>query len=470
MSARKRGIIMLAALVSSMLIAAGCGMGHAGDSSASASAKATDSTAADKEQTAASESANSGSTSKPKSENLDALLGEWVRIASMGNEFYSTTEDIEYAGTMDIYVEDGYYKVDCIDNEYGYSEYYGVKLSEVSKPQYPGNDAADWYAQFARKNEPDVSYDIALLEKDILKLHIHSSASYQDEETGEEIEEVYDNYEVYVRKDSENIDDIMFKYRYTNTVNVSNIREFYEAIDNNTRIILEAGTYNISELPFEQRHNENVNYYNNEETWEHVYYNDDTISAKYINNLLIEAKEGEQVTICTEDPLEAPLSFQYCNNVTLSGLTVGHMVEPGYCSGSVILIDDSSKININDCRLYGCGTYGLEGTNSYGINVYDTEIYECSYGLISFYNTGNVTFKDCNMHDSREFDMICLQDCWNVLFDNCSITDNVVEYETNYLIKAIGDDISFKDCRFEGNYYNNFKNGNASLENCTISD
>ena len=87
MSARKRGIIMLAALVSSMLIATGCGLGNAGDSSASAPAKATDSTAADKEQAAVSESANSGSTSKPKSENLDELLGEWVRIASMGNEF-----------------------------------------------------------------------------------------------------------------------------------------------------------------------------------------------------------------------------------------------------------------------------------------------------------------------------------------------------------------------------------------------
>ena len=329
MSAKKRGIIMLAAMVSGMLVLAGCGSGNAGDNSATAPAKDTDTTVAGEEQAATGENADSGSTSKAQSGNLDALLGEWVRIASMGDEFYSTTEDIEYAGTMDIYVEDGYYKVDCVENEYGYSEYYGVKLSEVAKPDYPGNDAADWYAQFTRKNAPDVSYDIALLEKDILKLHIHSTYSYQDEETRENIEEVYDNYEVYVRKDSANIDDIMFKYRYTNTVNVSSIREFYEAIDNNTRIILEAGTYNISELPFEQRHNENINYYNTEETWEPEFYNYDTISVKNISNLLIEAKEGAQVTICTEDPYEAPLSFQYCNNVTLSGLTVGHNVEAG---------------------------------------------------------------------------------------------------------------------------------------------
>ena len=470
MSAKKRGIIMLAAMVSGMLVLAGCGSGNAGDNSATAPAKDTDTTVAGEEQAATGENADSGSTSKAQSGNLDALLGEWVRIASMGDEFYSTTEDIEYAGTMDIYVEDGYYKVDCIDNEYGYSEYYGVKLSEVSKPQYPGNDAADWYAQFTRKNEPDVSYDIALLEKDIFKLHIHSSASYQDEETGEEIEEVYDNYEVYVRKDSENIDDIMFKYRYTNTVNVSNIREFYEAIDNNTRIILEAGTYNISELPFEQRHNENINYYNNEETWEPEFYNYDTISVKNIGNLLIEAKEGAQVTICTEDPYEAPLSFKYCNNVTLSGLTVGHNVEPGHCSGSVILLEDSNKISINDCRLYGCGTYGVEASNSYAINVVDTDIFECTYGLVNLYNTGNMTFKNCNMHDSRGFDMICIQDCWNILFESCSITDNVVDYESNFLIKAVGDDIKFKDCHFEGNYYDNFKYGSASLENCSISD
>ena len=83
------------------------------------------------------------------------------------------------------------------------------------------------------------------------------------------------------------IDDIILKYRYNNTVNVSNIRELYEAISDNTRIILEAGTYNISQLPFEQRHNDKINYVYNDETWEPVFYDRDTICVTSVNNLSI---------------------------------------------------------------------------------------------------------------------------------------------------------------------------------------
>lgn len=191
---------------------------------------------------------------------------------------------------------------------------------------------------------------------------------------------------------------------------------------------------------------------------------------KYVDNLLIEAREGANVTICTENAYEAPLSFEVCNNVTLSGLTLGHQVEPGSCSGAVVLLNNTNVVNIEDCRLYGCGTYGIEANYSNDINVIDTEIYECTYGLVHLLYTGHVTFKNCSMHDSTGFDMIDLQNVWDILFDGCKITDNSVYYDTSALMNSIGDDIKFTNCHFKGNSYVNFKFGSAELENCSISD
>ena len=487
MSKKTRRMIVLSMICAGMAFLMGCGAGKnksAGKDTGNETTSsvengenaAKDNVANNKEDgssdgaTAESTVADTGSTGATKSENLDSLLGEWVKIASMSEGYYSSVVDIESEGTLDFYVEDGYYKVDYVANENVYGEYYGIKIDEVEKPDYPGNDEAPWYVQFTRRKAPNVVHDIALIEKDVIKLHIHYSYTYREEETGDTIEDIYDSYEVYARKDSADIDDIILKYRYNNTVYVSNIRELYEAIDDNTRIILEEGIYNISKLPFEERKNDKINYVYNDETWENVFYDRDTICVTSVNNLSIEAKEGANVTIVTEDAYEAPLYFDSCNNIALSGLTIGHQVEPGSCSGAVVLIDGTNVVNIENCKLYGCGTYGIEANYSHNMNIIDTEIYECTYGLIRLFHTDNIAFRNCNMHDSTGFDMLDLQNGWNIRFDDCNIKDNIVEYDTNALINSSSDDVTFTNCHFEGNIYDNFRIGNADLNNCTISD
>lgn len=483
MSKKIRRLIALSLISVSMALATGCGAKSTGKEAVSApeddgnigednaagneGAKESAKEGADKET---ENGADSAGNVAGQSENLDLLLGEWVKIASMGEDYYNAPVDIEGEGTLDFYVEDGVYKADFVDNENVYSEYYGIKINEVEKPDYPGNDLVPWYVQFTRRKAPNIMYDIALIDKDVMKMHVHYSFPFYDEVSGENDEDTCENYEIYVRKDSSDIDDILLKYRYINTVNVSNIRELYEAIDNNTRIILEAGTYNISQLSFDERHNDKINYVYNEETWEQGFYDQDTICVKSVNNLIIEAKEGSDVKICTEDRYEAPISFESCNNVTLSGLTLGHEVEPGYCSGAVVLLDGTRNVTIEDCRLYGSGTYGVEANYSDYINVKNTEIYECTYGLVKFYSSGNATFRNCNMRDSSGFDMIDLQNVWSILFDDCNITDNVVCYDTNALINSNGDDVKFINCHFKGNSYHNLIFGGADLENCSIKD
>lgn len=92
--------------------------------------------------------------------------------------------------------------------------------------------------------------------------------------------------------------------------------------------------------------------------------------------------------------------------LTLRGLTCGHEVERGKCDGSVLYAEDCKNLTIEDCRLYGCGTGGIWTQRVDGLTVTGTEIYECNHGLVYLFHTDNVTFRDCNMHDSTGYDMI----------------------------------------------------------------
>ena len=76
MSKKIRRLIALSLISVSMALATGCG------------AKG----GADKETENGADSA--GSAAAGQSENLNSLLGEWVRIASMGEDYYNAPVDI----------------------------------------------------------------------------------------------------------------------------------------------------------------------------------------------------------------------------------------------------------------------------------------------------------------------------------------------------------------------------------------
>lgn len=91
MSKKIRRLIALSLISVSMALATGCGAKSTG-----------------KEAENGADSA--GSAVAGQSENLNSLLGEWVKIASMGEDYYNAPVDIEGEGTLDFYIEDGVYK------------------------------------------------------------------------------------------------------------------------------------------------------------------------------------------------------------------------------------------------------------------------------------------------------------------------------------------------------------------------
>lgn len=93
------------------------------------------------------------------------------------------------------------------------------------------------------------------------------------------------------------------------------------------------------------------------------------------------------------------LKFENCANIYLEGLTVGHTQEPGYCMGGVVSFWNSQDVLIENCGLYGCGTWGVEGASSKNMQIVNNEIYECSSGGVTLSNCDDVnidgnTFRD----------------------------------------------------------------------------
>ena len=100
------------------------------------------------------------------------------------------------------------------------------------------------------------------------------------------------------------------------------------------------------------------------------------------------------------------MAFVGCSDITLSNVTMGHAVEKGYCSGSVIRIDGCDNITIENDDLYGCGTYGLECYRSQGVRVNDTTIRECTYGITSIYLSSDMEFNNCVLKECEHLDLI----------------------------------------------------------------
>ena len=88
---------------------------------------------------------------------------------------------------------------------------------------------------------------------------------------------------------------------------------------------------------------------------------------KFKNPITIQGKTGitvkgagQQETIFISlDTSKEIVSVNDSKKVNLQGFTAYHQVQPGYCEGSVVLVNNCTDIRISDCELNGCGTIGV---------------------------------------------------------------------------------------------------------------
>nr|MCR5419527.1 hypothetical protein [Lachnospiraceae bacterium] len=280
-------------------------------------------------------------TSENKTEDneispIKDMVGEWEFIYGNYHSEYANgeindnctliTDEFVPETRLRVREEHGGYKVD-----YKFSGYeneqriYGDDLVYINESAYKNCPNEEWCAQF---KDPYLDGDttirkVSLTSDDVLIL----SEEFFPDEPNKEDDEYFCTYAVttnyYLRSDSPRLikkEDLAF----FDTVTVSNEKELLNNITNNRKIILKEGTYDLSKMPSSVINNNYVDF-------EYDHY-----KIEHVSNLCFEAEEGAKVLICVKDPYAPVLDFTDCNHISLRGLTAGHDVEPGTCSGSVL--------------------------------------------------------------------------------------------------------------------------------------
>ena len=117
------------------------------------------------------------------------------------------------------------------------------------------------------------------------------------------------------------------------------------------------------------------------------------------------------------------LYFINCDHCEVQNLTIGH-TELGNCSGGVIGVRGGSQNVVKDCDLYGCGTYGLDLIETTDFGMLNTNIHDCTYGIMQMRSCMAVRFSDCDFFNNREYGLIEATGCEGVSFMGCRIFAN----------------------------------------------
>ncbi|MBR1441871.1 MAG: right-handed parallel beta-helix repeat-containing protein, partial [Lachnospiraceae bacterium] len=164
-----------------------------------------------------------------------------------------------------------------------------------------------------------------------------------------------------------------------------------------------------------------------------------------MTGICIRGAKDKKTEIVVEPRYAEVLTFLCCEDIRLENLTIGHTVEEGYCSGGVLYFDFCDQIDLDQVELYGCGTYGIIGNSTTNLTVWDSNIHNCTYGIIDLAYCSNVTFVDTVMERCKDLTMIDLN-CSCVRFEGCSFRDNKGDqFVGNYF----GNSVIFENCSFD---------------------
>ena len=173
-------------------------------------------------------------------------------------------------------------------------------------------------------------------------------------------------------------------------VHVKTVDEFLAAIAPDTAIYLDAELFDLSAATTYGGYGSDYYYWENS-------FDGPGLVITGVDGLSISASSG--TTIAAIPRYVDVLKFKACSNISLSGFTAGHTEEPGACSGGVLYFDECSNISIDACRLYGCGTVGIQAYNCRGVSAAGTHIFDCSSSAVQLDSTTGVSFTGCDIHD-----------------------------------------------------------------------
>lgn len=185
------------------------------------------------------------------------------------------------------------------------------------------------------------------------------------------------------------------------------------------------------------------------------------------SNFTIQGAGAKKTHLLTQPQYGNVIVFRNCSNITIKDLYAGHGPEKGYCRGGVFYFENCKNINISGCDLYGSGIEGLHFENCANVNVSKTIIRECTYHILSAFNSSNINFKWCTFKDNQEFEQLNFMNAANVLFSKCKFLNNkagVTFPDLDYYFIGIeSSSVQFNGCTFKGNKADYFATKTAMI-------
>ncbi|MCR4740724.1 MAG: right-handed parallel beta-helix repeat-containing protein [Lachnospiraceae bacterium] len=226
-------------------------------------------------------------------------------------------------------------------------------------------------------------------------------------------------------------------------VEVETVGEMMGAIDDGVTVVLAPGMYDLTEWLEEDADLEKWE----EGTDEKGIYAGDAYEGPELH--IVGYRDLTIVSRDSDDPAEVVcvpghanvLNFEYCSNIHLDGLSLGHYPEAGECIGSVLFVGSSDHITVSDCELYGCGVYALVSDYSDHITFTGCDVHSCSDGIVSASASEDLLFIDTDFHDCTGFTN------FNLDGSSCSIIGCSMENLSGTL--ADTDDLNLSGNTFE---------------------
>jgi beta-lactamase regulating signal transducer with metallopeptidase domain len=288
-----------------------------------------------------------------------------------------------------------------------YAFYFEQIGATVDGCQFKDNNCSRWYRGDAHIRATDV--DGNLLEPDQL-----TSMEYRDIDPATVVPRV----EVAPTMKARDVDPGA-------EVVVTTIDEFLEAIGPDRIIVLDGANFDLSKA--ENYGGIGTEFY----SWEEVSDGYQLIIHD-VNNLTIKALDPDPAATTFEAlPRYANvLVFRNSYYVTVEGFTAGHTKDKGVCAGGVINFDGCEFSTVENMRLYGCGDMGIDTFCCTGIDVINTEIYECTSGAVYFSMTNGIKFENCNIHDVPS-PALTFSDCKNMIWNGQKIEGSMLLFNVN---------------------------------------
>ena len=195
-------------------------------------------------------------------------------------------------------------------------------------------------------------------------------------------------------------------------IHVATVDEFLAAIGPNKKIVLDGAEYDLSKATGYGWNNGTYYYWQEE-------HDGFGLVIRDVDNMTI-CSAGSDVkdhTILAVPRWANVLMFRACSNITVTGFTAGHTQGQGSCTGGVLRFEDSDRILVENCGLFGCGTKGVDTEDCSEVIVRNSEIYECSEGGIEMRNTTNIVLENNTFRDIAGRHYLALHGCMDAVMD-----------------------------------------------------